>query len=135
MSHAEYFKQRKDITLKYPKACPMVVVLGRNNNKIYLPAELVAVNELDPFIKSQLPQIASFTPQVRNEAIEEIRRYLTPGAQKTKGNGGGLLPALGFTLSDSRLVVNVTKLELPIIEAAGVRVPADRGAQWTPMST
>eukprot|EP00957_Ditylum_brightwellii_P209374 15361472-Ditylum_brightwellii.AAC.1 len=39
MSHAEYFQQRKGITLEYPNAKPMVAVLGRNQSKIYLPAE------------------------------------------------------------------------------------------------
>ena len=70
MSHAQYFMERKGIELKYPTAKPIVAVLGRNNRRIYLPAELVCANELDPMIKQKLPMIASFTPPQRHDAIE-----------------------------------------------------------------
>ncbi|KAL7520247.1 hypothetical protein ACHAWX_004980 [Stephanocyclus meneghinianus] len=129
MSHAEYFAQRKGITLKYPKAVPMVEVLGRNDSSIYLPAEIVCANELDTQLK--LPLIASFTPDVRHKAIEEIRRFVTPGAQKSKGEKD-LLPSLGFVLSDSRVRVRVTKLPLPVITAAGLRIPESAGGMWAP---
>ena len=82
MSHADYFKNKKKINLSYPNTLPMVAVLGRSNSTIYLPPELVSVNELDPFVKQQLPLITSFKPPERHTAIEEMRRYLTPGSQK-----------------------------------------------------
>lgn len=133
VSHADYFKQRKDITLKYPNAAPMVEVLGRNNTSIYLPAELVCANELDLQLKSKLPSIASFTPDLRHNAIEEITRFLTPGAQKSK-DGRDLLPALGFECSNSRVKVRVTKLPLPVISAAGLKIPESAGGMWAPQS-
>lgn len=85
ISHADYFCKRNKISLKHPNASPMVVVNGRNNSRIYLPAELVTGNELDPRLKMKLPTIASFTPKDRLEGIEEIKRFLKPGAHKTKG--------------------------------------------------
>lgn len=133
MSHAEYFAKRKKIALKHPNAAPIVAVSGRNNTKIYLPAELVCGNELDPQLKMKLPMIASFTPDVRYKGIEEMRKYLIPGAQKTRG-AGGLLTSLGFGLTDELVRVNVTKLELPIISAAGLTVPENMGAMWAPLS-
>ena len=84
-----------------------------------MPAEVVCANELEPTLKIKLPSIASFTPQVRHEGIEEMRRYLKLGAQKTKGMGGGLLLALGFRLSDVRMKVNVLRLALLEILVAG----------------
>lgn len=133
MSHAQYFKARKDIELQYPNAAPIVAVSGRNNSIIFLPAELVCGNELDAQLKVKLPTIASFTPQVRYKGIAEMKRYLIPGATKSK-NGGGLLPSLGFGLVDQLINVAVTKLELPVITAAGVQVPPNMGAMWAPMS-
>lgn len=44
MTHAQYFETRKNIKLKYPEARPMIAVLGRRNQTIYLPPELVAGN-------------------------------------------------------------------------------------------
>merc|ERR1712194_93052 len=84
MSHAEYFKKKKNyegqpIKLLYPNAKPLVAVLGRQNKTIYLPAELVCANELDPKLRQQLPMIASFKPDERNKAIEDIKRNLIPG--------------------------------------------------------
>jgi hypothetical protein len=73
ISHEEYFKQ-KGITLKYPDAEPMVVVLGRNDRRMYLPPELVTGNELEPRVREMLPQIASFTPEKRNNAIANIKK-------------------------------------------------------------
>eukprot|EP00957_Ditylum_brightwellii_P000103 7643-Ditylum_brightwellii.AAC.1 len=81
----------------------------------------------------QLPQIASFTPEIRHEGIEEMKRYLTPGAQKTKGAGGGLLPALGVVLGEERVRVDVNCLTLPRIMAAGIQVPESRGGMWAPI--
>lgn len=56
MTHAEYFKKKKDyegkpVKLLYPNATPLVAVLGRQNKTIYLPAELVCANELDAKIR------------------------------------------------------------------------------------
>jgi len=133
ISHAEYFTKRKKIALAFPNAKPIVAVLGRNNSTIHLPAELVCFNELDPFVKQQLPTIASFKPPERHEAIEEMKRYLTPGAQKTKGAGGGLLPAIGLVLSDERVKCQVEVLPLPLIKAAGLEIPKDKGMMWAPI--
>lgn len=133
ISHAYYFAKRKNIQLKYPNSPPMVAVLGRNNATIYLPPELVCCNELDPFVKQQLPLIASFVPKERHDAIEEMKRYLTPGAQRTRGVGGGLLPALGIVLDDKRVKVQVEVLPLPLIKAAGMTIPQDKGGMWAPV--
>lgn len=133
MSHADYFEKKKGIALRHPSAAPLVAVLGRNNSTIYLPAELVCGNELEPKLRMQLPQIASFTPEIRHEGIEEMKRYLTPGAQKTKGAGGGLLPALGVVLGEERVRVDVNCLTLPRIMAAGIQVPESRGGMWAPI--
>lgn len=133
MSHEQYFLKRKSITLEYPNAKPLVQVLGRNNSKIYLPAELVCGNELEPFLKMQLPMIASFKPPERHRAIEEVKRYLKPGAQKTRGPGGGLLPALGIVLKDDRMTVKVDVMPLPMIVAAGVRIPEKSAGMWAPI--
>jgi hypothetical protein len=120
MSHAEYFARRKGIELRYPDAGPVVAVSGQGNDTVYLPAELVCGNELDPQLKMKLPSIASFTPDVRYRGIEEMRRYLIPGAQNQKGRGGGgLLTSLGFTLADELIRVKVTKLELPATAKGG----------------
>ena len=120
MSHAEYFARRKGIELRYPDAGPVVAVSGQGNDTVYLPAELVCRNELDPQLKMKLPSIASFTPDVRYRGIEEMRRYLIPGAQNQKGRGGGgLLTSLGFTLADELIRVKVTKLELPATAKGG----------------
>jgi len=131
ISHAEYFAKRKDIKLKYPDARPMIAVLGRRNQTIFLPPELVAGNELEPRVKQQLPMIASYKPDSRNEAIDKIRSYLVPGAQKSKG-AGGLLPALGIQLADGRLSAKAEVLPLPMLKAAGIEVPKNKGENWAP---
>lgn len=133
MSHAEYFMNKKKINLKYPDARPMVIVQGRNDSEIFLPAELVCVNDLDAAVKQQLPMIASFKPAVRHDAIEEMKRYLTPGGQKTKGSGGGFLPALGIVLEDKRIKVDVEVLSLPLMKAAGITIPPEKGKMWAPI--
>lgn len=132
MSHAEYFSKRKGVELKYPDAKPMIAVLGRRNQTIFLPAELVAGNELERRVKEQLPMIASYKPEARNQAIDKIRSYLIPGAQKTKG-AGGLLPALGLFLHEGRLTAKAEVLPLPMMMAAGVAVPKHKGENWAPL--
>lgn len=132
MTHAEYFASRKNITLKYPNAKPMIAVLGRRNQTIFLPPELVAGNELEARVKQQLPMIASYKPDSRNQAIDKIRAYLIPGAQKSKGSGG-LLPALGIQLADGRLSAKAQVLPLPMLMAAGVQVPVSKGENWAPI--
>ncbi len=131
ISHAEYFAKRKSIQLKYPDARPMIAVLGRRNQTIFLPAELVAGNELEPRVKQQLPSIASYKPESRNQAIEKIRSYLIPGAQKSKG-AAGLLPALGIQLADGTLSAKAEVLPLPMLKAAGIEVPKNKGENWAP---
>jgi hypothetical protein len=131
MSHAEYFEKRKGQKLQYPDARPLIVVIGRRDQRIHLPAELVAGNELEARVKEQLPKIASYAPEARNEAIDLIKSYLIPGAQKTKG-AGGLLPALGITLHEERLKTKATVLPVPIIISRGVQVPRNKD-NWTPM--
>lgn len=132
ISHAEYFLKRKNIQLKYPDARPMIAVLGRRNQTIYLPPELVAGNELEPRVKQQLPTIASYKPESRNQAIDKIRSYLIPGAQKSKG-ATGLLPALGIQLADGRLSAKAEVLPLPMLKAAGIEVPKNKGENWAPL--
>ena len=73
----------------------MVEVLGRRKQNIFLPAEMICGDSLDRRVKEMLPTIASCTPEERNEAIEKVRQFLIPGAQKTRG-AGGLLPACGI---------------------------------------
>lgn len=132
ISHAEYFAKRKKIELQHPGASPMVAVLGRRNQTIYLPPELIAGNELEPRVKQQLPMIASYQPDSRNKAIDKIRSYLIPGAQKSKG-AGGLLPALGIQLADGRLSAKARVLPIPMLKAAGVNIPRDKGDNWAPL--
>jgi len=131
ISHAEYFVKRKNIQLKYPDARPMIAVLGRRNQTIFLPPELVAGNELEARVKQQLPMIASYKPESRNQAIDKIRSYLIPGAQRSKG-AGGLLPALGIQLADGRLSAKAEVLPLPMLMAAGIEVPKNKGENWAP---
>jgi len=129
ISHAQYFEQRKNHKLEYPRAKPMIAVPGRNKSIIHLPAEVVCADELDDEVKMQLPKIASFGPEVRNKAIDEIKRFLIPGAQKSRTESG-LLPALGIQLKSERLTLGAEVLPAPVLAAAGVRVSAERG-NWT----
>lgn len=133
MSHTEYFMKRKGIDLVYPNVAPMVAVLGRSNKIIHLPAELVCANEFDRSIKQQLPSIASFKPKERHDAIEEMRKYLIPGGQKTKGFGGGLLPSLGIILEEKRIKVQAEVLPLPLLSAAGITIPKEKSQMWAPV--
>ena len=132
ISHAEYFQKKKGIELKFPNAKPMIKTWGRNKSSIYLPAELVCGNELDSKARSILPLVASFAPKERNDAINEMKRYLQPGGQKTKGSGGGFLPALGIILREERLHVKMRHLSLPSIIAAGLShtIPTHKKNNW-----
>lgn len=94
--------------------------------------QFVAGNELEARVKQQLPMIASYKPDSRNKAIDKIRSYLIPGAQKSKG-AGGLLPALGIQLADGRLSAEARVLPLPMLMAAGVEVPKSKGENWAPL--
>ena len=131
MSHAEYFEKRKGRKLQYPDARALIVVIGRRDQRIHLPAELVAGNELETSVREQLPKIASYLPEARNDAIDTIKSYLIPGAQKTKG-AGGLLPALGVVLNEERLKTKATVLPIPTILSRGIKVPRGKD-NWTPM--
>lgn len=130
ISHTAYFRERKDTMLKYPGCVPMVAVLGRRNQTIFLPPELIAFNELHPHVKQKLPSIASFPPEDRNKCIEKIRQFLIPGAQRSRGISG-LLPALGITLKNDRLSAKAEVLAMPTLFAAGLRLPNDQGENWT----
>eukprot|EP00980_Cylindrotheca_fusiformis_P010697 scaffold2400_cov187-Cylindrotheca_fusiformis.AAC.2 len=131
MYHSEYF-QRKNTPLEYPNAKPMVAVLGRRNTTIYFPAELVTGNELERGVKEQLPQIASYQPRDRHDAIDRIRSFLVPGAQTSRG-AGGLLPALGVQISNERISAKAKVLPLPMMQAAGVPVPKNKKENWAPV--
>jgi hypothetical protein len=124
-SHAQYFKVRKGKALQYPDATPMVEVLGKRKQHIFLPAELICGNELDRRVKELLPTIASYRPHERNEAIDKIKKFLQPGAQKTRG-AGGLLPAIGITMKEDRLQAKATVMPVPMLMAAGVQIPKDK---------
>eukprot|EP00588_Corethron_pennatum_P014481 CAMPEP_0194279044 /NCGR_PEP_ID=MMETSP0169-20130528/13128_1 /TAXON_ID=218684 /ORGANISM="Corethron pennatum, Strain L29A3" /LENGTH=1387 /DNA_ID=CAMNT_0039023397 /DNA_START=21 /DNA_END=4184 /DNA_ORIENTATION=+ len=129
ISHADYFEQKKGNKLQYPNASPMVSVAGRGGQTINLPPELVCGNDLDPMVKRELPKIASFTPEQRHIAIEQIKKFLVPGAHKSQG--GGLLPIVGLTLRDERVKVPVEVISPPaIFLGGGSKVPnSSRG--WT----
>lgn len=62
------------------------------------------------------------------EAMNEVRRFLVPGAQKTRGEGGGLLPALGLTLKENPMNMRAQVLPAPVIKAAGVSIT--NAAHW-----
>ena len=133
MSHTKYYQERKNYTLEFAAAAPMIAVLGRNKQIIHLPAEIVCANELDEELRSQLPKITSFKPDCRNDAIETVKKFLIPGAHKSKGKSA-LLPALGIVLSDERLKVQAEVLPTPVIlSAAGFRVNMPPGkSNWVP---
>ena len=132
MSHTAYFEKKKKIKLKYPNSVPMIEVLGRNNESIFLPCELVCVNELDPDVKMKLPMIASFRPDQRNKCIEEMKRFLIAGAQKSKGEGN-LLPSMGITLDQNRIQCGVKMLPIPLIRAGNININVSRDMDfWAP---
>lgn len=130
MNHAEYFESKKKITLQYPDARPLCVVIGRDNKNMHLPAELVCCNELDASVRAELPKIASFTPDVRHDAIDEIRKFLVPGGHRSKDMGGGLLPSVGIVVHDERIRVPVTMIPFPLIQAAGHTIPESKKKFW-----
>jgi hypothetical protein len=132
MSHLDYFTNRKNIRLEYPDEMPMVAVMGRRNETIYLPPELVTGNELDASVREQLPQIASFKPDRRNAAIEKMKSYLIPGAQTSPG-ASGLLPAIGVVLHTERLSCQAEVMAVPALVAAGVRIPERNRDHWAPL--
>lgn len=70
---------RKQVRLDYPDVPPMITVIGRRKQPIYLPAELVMGNELEPRVREMLPQIASFSPKTRFDAVQKIKDFLIPG--------------------------------------------------------
>ena len=59
----------------------------RNKFQIYLPAEQVCGNELEPKVRKQLFKIASFTLTQRHAAIEEIRQYLKARSSEDQVQG------------------------------------------------
>eukprot|EP00526_Cylindrotheca_closterium_P001827 CAMPEP_0113606254 /NCGR_PEP_ID=MMETSP0017_2-20120614/2758_1 /TAXON_ID=2856 /ORGANISM="Cylindrotheca closterium" /LENGTH=1098 /DNA_ID=CAMNT_0000514789 /DNA_START=150 /DNA_END=3446 /DNA_ORIENTATION=- /assembly_acc=CAM_ASM_000147 len=132
MNHAEYFAQRKDKTLRCPKFKPMVAVLGRRDQIIHLPAEMVCGNELEQTIKERLPMIANFPPGKRHEAIgkaiEFCQGFLIPGARGTQG----ILPGLGIQITDKRFSSRARVLPLPMVMAAGLQIPEAKKNMWAP---
>ena len=125
ISHADYFKERKGIDLTYPDVRLMAAVEGRRKSTIFIPPELVCGTEIDAQLKRELPTLTSYKPKVRSTAIDEIRRYLVPEAQKTK-EAGGLLPALRIVLKDDRLAVKAETLPIPLIMAARIQIPSHK---------
>lgn len=105
---------------------PLTPFLDHN---IRSPPEIVCGNELDTKVKEVLPQEASFTPKDRTETIEEVKRFLKPGAQKSKG--GSFLPALGVHLKDDRLKLRAEVLPIPFMKAANMNIPSEKGSNWT----
>ena len=75
--------------------------------------------------------MASYTPEERSAAIDLIKDFLTPGAQKTKG-AGGLLPACGIQLRSDRLQAEATVMPIPMLMAAGVQIPNRQKENWAP---
>ncbi|CAB9523207.1 Piwi-like protein 1 [Seminavis robusta] len=131
MLHSEYFEIRKNTSLQYPDVYPMVEVQGRRKESIYFPAELVCGNELSSSVREQLPQIASYLPKERNEAVDKMLQYLGDG------QGGQLLSAYGITLQQEKdesdpanpkfkakvIVAKAVVMSVPELVANGVRVP------------
>jgi hypothetical protein len=128
ISHTQYF-QSKGVSLEWPDNKPMIEVEGRQNSRIFLPAELVMGNELD--VREMLPQVASFSPADRNKAIEVVKAFLQPGTQTS--TGGSLLPALGVVLHDARIVAQAKILSAPMLMVKGVQVPQEKAEHWAPM--
>lgn len=131
ISHLQYFT-RKGIHLSYPDAAPMVVLKGRKNQNIFLPPELVSSTELEQSVREMLPQIASYSPDKRHDALQKMKEFLKPGAQSTRRQEG-LLPALGIVLKEGRDLVRARILRVPEMIAAGVPIPANKREMWAPV--
>lgn len=110
----------------------MIVVQGRQNKPIYLPPEFVSSTELDPRVREMLPLIASYEPSKRYSALEKVKEFLRPGAQRTRGREG-LLPALGIILKEEKHFVAANVLRVPELIAAGVPIPRDKSEMWAPV--
>ena len=144
-THARYFSVRKNVRLAYPRATPMLEVLGRRNESIYLPAELVFGEELDACVKEMLPQIASYKPEERDDAVDKIfsqliisddpsplsiGEHLRPRG-KYGDKAGGLLEACGITLRRTKADASKAKvihapavcMSVPQLMAKGIDVP------------
>jgi hypothetical protein len=133
VTHTEYFSQRKRITLEHPTAF-MVEVLGRRRESIFFPAELVCGNELDSRIREKLPMIASYNPEKRHAAVDEILKFLGVGsAGDTLALCGILLQTDATTGKAKTLNAPATVLSLPQLIVAGVRVPPERKDDWGPV--
>ena len=151
-THARYFSDRKNTRLVYPRATPMIEVLGRRNETIFLPAELVFGEELDVRVKEMLPQIASYKPEERNDAVDKIfsqliiaddpnpasiTEHLRPRG-KYGEKAGGLLEACGITLCRNKddaskaKVINApcVHMSVPQLLARGIEVPKKFKQGW-----
>lgn len=131
MSHATYFAERKRSPLQFPRARPIVEVQGRRGENIFLPAELVCGNELDPSVREQLPLIASYTPKQRSDAVNEMMAFI--------GSEDQLLASCGIMLNRNKddpskarfLPAKATIMSAPTLIAAGVKVPEQYANNWT----
>jgi len=127
MSHTAYFAQQKKIKLKYPSDSVMIEAQGRKG-KIYFPSELLCSLELSEDVRSKLPMIAGFSPNERVDAMREIKNFLVPGAQRTRGISG-LMPALGVALRNP-ICPQAMVLSIGRLNCAGVNVSGRAG--WAP---
>lgn len=118
MSHTEYFSS-KGIKLEFPDCPPMVEVKGRRDRSLFFPPELVFQYDLDPKSSMKLPQITSYDPPTRHEAINKALNFLTPG--KSKSSGGCLLPAIGVILAENRLKLKAKTLSFPSLVVSGLK--------------
>jgi Piwi domain len=112
-SHSQYFAN-KGIKLAHPGCKPILVVRGRRGSEIYFPPELASLNELPPEDRDRLPQIASFLPNVRNQAVDNLVAFLK---KREADDDSNLLLAAGFRLGDRKTVAGHV-LPPPDIEAA-----------------
>ena len=139
MSHAEYFKDRKKYHLQYPNARPMITVLNPRNQKIFLPAEVACGDELDPHVRAQLPKIASFSPQERQQAVQDVfSKFLKPSNVDKTIAGIGLLAACSIELVPDRtddtkamtLKTTATVMSIPELICNGVPVKEEHRENW-----
>jgi hypothetical protein len=116
ISHLEYFNKKKGIPIMFP-GDPLIVTNGRKNKKNFFPPELLHPANISRKFK-EIPKSAILDPGTR---MEKIKRFLEPGAQKTKGLEG-LLPSIGIQLKSDNIIVPYYQLEFPLLEAHGIKV-------------
>jgi Piwi domain len=112
-SHSKYFAN-KGITLTHSGCKPILVVHGRRGSEIYFPPELASLNGLPPEDRARLPLIASFLPNVCNQAVDNLVAFLK---KRETDDDSNLLWAAGFRLGDRKTVAGPV-LPPPDIEAS-----------------